>query len=325
MRVAVIMLVLASQASAEPHPSATEAFDQAEAKFAAKDKAGACPLYEQALASESQLPWKSAFLASTKLGLCKREAGKLASAIALYRHAAAILHAQTQSHDNDQRAAQAEKLAGELAGAVSRVTVAVPTDIAKLDGLVVELDGHPLAADRWNLPVEVDGGSHAIHAAAPGRTAFDRKLDVAAEHESKEIKVELAPTAEHGPRPPPAPPPVAVPAPAPPATAVMMRRSHVPAYVAAGAGVFAIGIAVGVDASARSTYSQYTADPNHPDSLLSSANSKRHVANAVGVAGGVGLAAAAVLWFVWPEHAETTQVTVGPAARSVSATVGWRF
>jgi hypothetical protein len=321
VRVAVTILALATAAGVAAAQPANDTFAQAEAKFAAKDKAAACPLYEQALAAESELPWKSAFLASTKLALCKRESGKVASAIALYRHAAAILHAQTQSHDNDQRAAQAEKVAGELAGSVSRVTVAVSAELAKLDGLIVELDGRAISRDHWNQPIEVDGGSHAVHAAAPGHTAFDRKLDVTAEHESKEVRIELAPVAEH-----PAPPPVVVRAPPPPPAPVLaMRRSHVPAFVAAGAGVLALGVAAGFEVSARSTYTKYTADPSHPDSLLSSANSKRHVANALGVAGGVGLAAAAALWFLWPEHAEATQVTIVPAARSVSASLEWRF
>jgi len=317
VRVAVTILVLAGRvAAAEP---ANDTFAQAEAKFAAKDKAAACPLYEQALAAESELPWKSAFLASTKLALCKREAGKLASAIVLYRHAAAILHAQSQSHDNDQRAAQAEKVAGELAAAVSHVVVAVPDELVKLDGVAIELDGHAIARDHWNQPIEVDGGSHAIHAAAPGRTAFDRKLDVAAERDSKEVKIELAPVVEHA----PPPPPVVARPPAEPAPVLAMRRSHVPAFVAGGASVIALGVAAGFELSARSTYSKYTADASHPDSLLSSANSKRHVANALGVAGGVGLAAAAALWFLWPEHAERVALTPGP--RSVIAELAWRF
>jgi hypothetical protein len=315
--VTILALALAGRvAAAEP---ANDAFAQAEAKFAAKDKAAACPLYEQALATESELPWKSAFLASTKLALCKREAGKLASAVALYRHAAAIIHAQSQSHDNDQRAAQAEKVAGELAATVSHVVVAVPDELAKLDGVAIELDGRTIARDQWNHPIEVDGGSHAIHAAAPGHTAFDRKLDIAAERDTKEVKVELPPVVEHT-----AAPPVVARPPEQPAPVLAMRRSHVPAFVAAGAGVVALGVAAGFELSARSTYSKYTADASHPDSLLSSANSKRHVANTFGVAGGVGLAAAVALWFLWPEHAET-QVAVTPGPRSVAAELAWRF
>jgi hypothetical protein len=77
----------------------------------------------------------------------------------------------------------------------------------------------------------------------------------------------------------------------------------VPAITAAAVAVVAGGAALGFELSASSTYDKYKQDPTHPSTLLDSANSKRHVANGLGVAAGASIAAAAVLWFVWPAHA----------------------
>jgi hypothetical protein len=294
---AVVGLAAWGRLSAAQTPAPADAFAQAETKFAAGDHAGACPLYEQAQAGEAQLPWKNAFLASTKLALCKKDDGKLASAVALYRHAAEILRTQSTSHDNDARAAAAQKAADDLALQVSHLTVTVPTEAAAIDGLAITLDGADLPAARWNTAIEIDGGDHVVHASAAGRAAFVQKVTVATQKDAQEVKVPVL--AANVVKPTPPTPPIAPPAPA----TEEPERSHVPALAAAAVGVVATGVAIGVDLSARSTYDKYKQDPTHPASQLDSANRKRHVANALGVVGGVSIAAAAVLWFVWPAHA----------------------
>jgi hypothetical protein len=222
--------------------SPADTFTQAEAKNAAGDRIAACALYEQALANEAQLPWKTAFLASTKLALCKKDANKLASAVALYRHAAEILHKNSSSADNRQRAQAAQKAGEELAAKLSHLTIEVAPDVAKLDGLRITLEGRVIT--EWNSPIEIDGGKYVVRASARGQRDFEDTVTVASEKDARSVKIAFAAAArneEHKTEQPRE------------ETPEPEKRSYVPAIIAGGVALAAAGVAIGFELSAEGT------------------------------------------------------------------------
>ena len=309
MRIAAVLViglaVAASHARADDLAKpAGENFARAEAKFAAGDRAGACPLYEQALVNgDHLLPWKNAFLATTKLALCKRDAGKVVSAAGLYRRAARLIRTNSTDAVNARKAAQADKVADDLDKLAPHLTVTVAA-AARVDGLAIDIDGRALAASEWGRRAAIDGGTYRVRATAPGRAPFERAITVGREKDDQTVEIPpLARSTVATPTPPVKPVDRdhrfdAV------ATTEVRTRSRVPALVAAGAGVVALAIAGGFELSARSTYRDYKDDPLHPPELRDDANSKRDIANVMAIAGGVGVAAGVALWFLWPERVE---------------------
>jgi tetratricopeptide (TPR) repeat protein len=327
--IALALVVAASAqapiAWAQRDDAATALFARAEKAFEAGDKAAACPLYEQALARKDELPWKSAFLAATKLGLCHREAGKLASALASYRRAADIIRLNGDPKKDAKRVAAADKVAKDLAGRVPRLLIAIPP-ASRIPGLALSFDGRPLPAGEWLHDLELDGGRYVIRATAPDRAAFEEVVTLADQDDQKDVEIPVLAPAAADPPPPDVVPDVAPDAPAPP----IRSRSRVPALVAAAIGGVALIAAGGFELSARSTYGAYEDDPTFPDHLLDSANRKRDFANYGAVIGGVSLAAAAALWFLWPERvvpAEDADLAIAPLAApsTVGGVVTGRF
>jgi hypothetical protein len=287
--------------------SAVDTFAAAEKAFAANDKAKACPLYEEALFGEEELPWKSAFLASTKLGLCMREAGKLASAIRLYRRGAEILRANSKDKDNQKRAAAAEKVAAELEAVVSHLTIAVPEE-ARVEGLAVTLDDMPLAVARFGERVAFDGGSYTVRATAPGRIGFEQQVRVEAERDDIVVEVPVLEPVKVAPPPSePEPPPE-------PEYQEVRTRNRLPAIIVGGAGVGALLVAGALDLSARSIYGDYEDDPTHPLDVRDRANARRDTANLVAIVGAVGVAAGAAMWVLWPAKVESRPLVTGDGA-----------
>jgi hypothetical protein len=82
----------------------------------------------------------------------------------------------------------ARKEADELSPRIPHLIVSVPADAPK--GTKVVLDGTALAEPAWGTSLDVDPGTHSIHAEAPGRATFESRVSVA-EKETKTFAIVL--------------------------------------------------------------------------------------------------------------------------------------
>jgi hypothetical protein len=123
------------------------------------------------------------------------------------------------------------------------LTIIVP-EAARAPGLEVRLDGEAIGAGVWGTAVPVDPGPHKIEASAPGRVAWNGKVEIGAVSDAKTVSVPVlveAPKAPVAAAPPP--PATASPPPSPPPAPPREAPSRVPAYVALGVG--GAGVAIG--------------------------------------------------------------------------------
>ncbi|APR84761.1 Hypothetical protein A7982_10110 [Minicystis rosea] len=161
-----------------------------------------------------------------RVGAIEEKLGKLRDALASYQHGldlAAALPAVA-------------KVAREQIDALAPRIPTVVVSIAKPPpGLVVTLDGAPLAAASFGAPQPIDPGAHRIHAEAPGRAARDESFTVV-ERSSARVDLDLAPIVATAPG------------------TTSPPSSKVPGVIAAGggaaalvAGAILVGISVGRD------------------------------------------------------------------------------
>lgn len=88
--------------------------------------------------------------------------------------------------------------------AFARITVRVPVALAAEAGLVVTLDGEPLARERWGVAIDVDAGAHLVTATTPGEPPWRAQRELAPGEEAA-IDVALTTPAPKTTRPLPVP------------------------------------------------------------------------------------------------------------------------
>jgi hypothetical protein len=162
----LLACVLARHAHAD-EPAAKVLFDQGKTLFVEGKYGEACAKLEAS--------FKLSAVSSTRgmLGACYEKVGRLASAWAAYRDAAAIADRQ----GNGERAAAARQSAAELEPKLAHVTIDA-TAIAAIADARVTIDGveQPRGALGTELPI--DAGPHVIEATAVDRKPWKSSFDI---------------------------------------------------------------------------------------------------------------------------------------------------
>lgn len=314
---ALFAIAIAWSATARAQSADPEAlFREAERLEAAGQTDGAC----EAFAASNQAEPRAGTM--IRLGQCRENQGRLASAWASYKESL------TRVKDPNKRAI-AEAKVKALEPRLSSVTVRVPAS-SRIAGLQIARDRAVLDPAQWNTAVFVDGGTYTITAFAPGHASWSETVTVAPEAGRASVDVpRVAPI----PQPRPALD-VAPTATAAPATGLPMQRKL--ALGVAGAAVVAAGAGVLIGRTAQQLSDDafaLCADPDMPcrraaeaQQLLDRGHSRATIANvAYGVSGAV-LAGAVVLWLTGgaarPEH---VQVSGGAGPHAAHIDVAWRF
>lgn len=105
------------------------------------------------------------------LAECYERAGRTASAWTLYLDVASRTAATGDTERETEAIAKAEALAATL----SRLRIVVE---ARVDGMVVALDGGDVPSGQWGSDVPIDPGTHTIVATAPGHNAWRETIVV---------------------------------------------------------------------------------------------------------------------------------------------------
>lgn len=150
-------LALAGPARADKMTDAEELFRRAKTLMADKKDAQACPLLEE---SQKLDPQMGTLL---NLAICHENVGKTASAWGEFR----AVEQQARAANREDRVKLARERAAKLEPRLMRIRIVVPPD-AKVDGLVVKVDGEPKGEALWS-GVAVDPGTRTIEASAPGK------------------------------------------------------------------------------------------------------------------------------------------------------------
>lgn len=207
--------------------------------------------------------------------------------------------------------AEAQRELARLDSRIGHVVVEIPLST---QGASVELDGQPYPASSFNTPRFVDAGAHQLVARVPGRPPFERSFSVgpgATERIEVPVVVEQVARVEA---------PVT-------RTTTMMRANplRMVGIVTAGVGVAAVVGGAIAGAMASSSFNQLETDcPMRRCATQQQLDQRGSVDTLAGastglfVAGGVLVAAGAVLFFVGRPREETIQVGIGPRAVSLS-------
>jgi hypothetical protein len=331
-------ILLASRADAvDPaaEAAAEALFKQAKKLADAGSYAEACPKFE---ASQKKSPAAGTLV---NLADCYEHLGKIASAWVTYREAT--------------RAAAARKRADWEALSRDRATLLEPK-VAKLvvgpapgpepPELRITRDGDVVSRAEWGVPIPVDPGTHVVQATATSRTTFERTVEIGADGRTTEVLVQLVEASGGAPAPAPAPAPTPAPAhhatdrPAslasPPSSAAGLSTQKTIGIALGGAGVVAIGVGAVTGAMTLgrrsdldrmcSAYPLGCTSPAEARGVNDDAQSLATVSTVAFVAGGVLLAAGAVLFFTAPK-AQAWGLHVAPTVGATQAggVVGARF
>jgi hypothetical protein len=299
-----------TQAWAQAAPEAPQApanvaeadrlFKQAAAHMDRREYDAACPLLERSHALD---PSAGTLL---NLGDCYEQRGLTASAYRTFEEARE-LSSRTQRTD---RVDVAELRKKRLLPILRQLIIVPPT--AAPDSLLVQLDGKAVARAGWNVPLPVDPGTHELRASASGHA--DYRVVVSAPLPGGTASLPIPALRSLG---------QASPAEAPTRKSAGGLDGSQVAAIACGvlgvAGV-ATGAVFGLRSQAKHDESdRYCAGNTCPDrrgvDLMDEARSAGNVSTASFIVGGVGLGAAAVLWFARPFSSEVVaaEVGLGPA------------
>jgi hypothetical protein len=279
--------------------AAVSAYDEAEELLAKGKIAEACPRYAESQRLDPQL--------GTLLHLadCMEQNGQTASAWASFREASEVA---------EKRGDARKELADQRAAALQRRLSRLQINVSALPGLQVARDDVAVGAALWGSAVPTDPGSHLVKVSAPGMRSWQGTAVVKSDGSTTTLAVPAleaddvsAPSpSTHGGASPKRDEPTQNPA----------RESTIgqrwPALAAAGVGI--AGVAIGSVFGLQSMSRKKAADAhcNGPACLDADGVALRQQAIDAGnvstiafIAGGVGFAAGAVLWFTLPTSKPT--------------------
>jgi hypothetical protein len=321
----IVVLVVAfgvGSVTAHAQPSGAQAetlFRQGKELMAKGKIADACDAFD---ASQKLDPTIATLL---NLASCREKNDQLATAWGLFLEA----ERRTRS-PKDEATKQLHQVAvshaGKLEPRLSTLAINVPVE-NRIGGLQVLRNTEPVEPGAWNQVLPVDGGTYKITARAPGNAEWTSTITVGNEHDVKALLIPKLTAASLEPRPAPGQLAPSNTEEAPDTRAPSGRGGSklVPLAVGVGALVLA-GVAVGIELSAASTYSQAKAEPDdaRQESLWNSANSKRRIGVAVG-AGSIACAGVAVWLYLRsgsdeaPASGRVARVQVAPVIGGDSA------
>ena len=177
---ACCILLQAAAASAQNDKAAAEAlFDQGVRLMKQNSFADACPKLEE---SERIDPAVGTLL---YLGECYERVGKTASAWAAFREASSLA---TNSNQPD-RARVAGNRAQELEPKLSRLSVELAPEVARIPGVVVKRGTQRIEPSLFGTPLPVDPGEYRIEVTAPGYETWTTPIKVEAGGASASVRV----------------------------------------------------------------------------------------------------------------------------------------
>jgi hypothetical protein len=272
-------------------------FKRAVAHMDARQYDAACPLLERSNALD---PSSGTLL---NLAECYEQRGLTASAYGTFEAAREI---STRTGRTD-RAEVAELRKRRLEPRLRRIIVVPPHAPSK--SLVLQLDGKPLDRTRWNVPLPVDPGVHLIRASADALPDYATHVPAPEAGATTTVPVALQAPAQSeqnkGPE-------------------LDGQRVGAIACGVLGAAGVATGTVFGLRSQSKHEQSdEYCAGSRCRDrrgvTLMENARTAGTVSTVSFIVGGVGLGAAAVLWFARPFGREAAvEVGLGPAAIRVA-------
>ncbi|MGD0529566.1 MAG: hypothetical protein ABSE49_30790 [Polyangiaceae bacterium] len=281
-------------------------FEQGKALMAAGKYDEACPKLAD---SERLDPGGGTLLA---LALCHEGQGRTATAWADFHVAESA--ARRDGRPDREKAAQDHIRA--LEPLLARLTITVTQPAADLR---VTRDGTVVGASEWGTPLPLDPGPHTVEAAAPGKSPWSASVSV---QPQADLEVKIPPLQDAVAATPVPLPVIATPIPASPPPSASPGSSpggqRVLGLAVGGAGVvgLALGVAFGLESfahwsSARNACPGLTCTSGSAaasgQQASNEAKSAADVSTVAFVAGGVALAAGAVLFFTAPSRAGTSE------------------
>jgi len=212
--------------------------------------------------------------------------------------------------------------AAKLEPRLSTLTINVPAE-NRVGGLQITRAGDIVDPGAWNKALPVDGGSYRIAATAPGNAEWSTTVAIGNERDAKTIEI---PRLKAAALDPPRPKPPAPTAPATRAAPVEPPRSRVAPLALGGAAIALAGGAIGLELWARSAYDQSKSEVDNAkqDSLWHSANTRRYVAEGLGIAAVASAGVAVWLYLREPRSespAHASRVQLAPVVASDRAGV----
>jgi hypothetical protein len=166
----------AASAQAGDKASAEALFDQGVKLINFND---ACPKLEE---SERFDPAVGTLL---YLGECFERVGRTASAWATFREAASLANNSGQA----DRARIASNRAAEIEPKLSRLSVELSPDVAKIPGVVVKRGNQRVDPSLYGTPLPVDPGDYRVDVTAPGYDNWSTPITVAGNGASASVRV----------------------------------------------------------------------------------------------------------------------------------------
>jgi len=287
VKILVVLALTVGSAMARAQPSGA----QAEAWFReGKELMAKGQIAEGCAALDTSQRLDPTIATLLNLASCREKNSQLATAWGLFLEAER--QTRTATDDATKRLHQiATSHATKLEPRLSTLKITVPLE-NRVGGLQILRNTEPVDPGAWSKTLPIDGGTYKITAGAPGNAEWSSTITISNEHDVKTIEIPKLTAAVLEPR-------VAALPPAPQASATEStkhQRSRVVPLITGGAAITLAGGALGFGLWGSSTYSKAKTEPDDAlqASLWHSANTKRHVAEGLGV---VGLACAGVA--VW--------------------------
>ncbi len=129
------------------------------------------------------------------LGECYEKVGRTASAWATFREAASTAKAQGETDRSRVAAQRADRLQPSL----SKLTLNVVPETARITTFRVTRDGVPLASTLFGVAIPVDPGKYHIVASADGYQSHEAEIEVLANGDTKSLEI---PALAQSPTPP---------------------------------------------------------------------------------------------------------------------------
>lgn len=254
--------------------------------------AEACPKLERSQALDPGMGTQF------QLAKCYASTGRVVRAWRLFRE---VADAAKQA-GNKKREAVASQHAAALEPRLARITVQIAPELARAPGIAVTLDGAALAPAEWSARSPIEPGAHVVIVTAAGKLPFSQKVDAVEGAEATIVVPALE--AEPASRAPEVK--------AAPARENRGSGQRIAAIVVGGVGLSGLVVGGVFGALAKSDWDEALrhckgGDPKRCDAtgvdLGGRASTSATVSTIGFAAGGVGLAAATILWLTAPPRA----------------------
>ncbi len=294
---------VAAQASASDKAAAEALFDQGVRLMKQNSFAEACPKLEE---SNRIDPGVGTLL---YLGECYERVGKTASAWATFREAASLATTSSQP----DRARTASTRAQEIEPKLSRLSIELAPEVARIQGVVVKRGGQRIEPSLYGTPLPVDPGEYRVEVTAPGYEVWSTPVTVAGGGGNASVRVpglvkapESAAPATEPAAPSPGPVPAATLSPQPPRDAGAsgsLTTQETLGLVVGGVGI--VGVGLGSYFGVRAISKNSDAEDDCPTDLLCNpeglkktddARADANFSNIAFIAGGVLLTTGVVLY-----------------------------